>query len=129
MDHRQHCRASRTFLVALPKDAKVLLPTVLRSRLARVVAMLLACGILASPHSWSEPAAAATHPSPLDLAAMILTPADLARAGLEDYGGSSGRMLTIDDLAARVVWPEGDGERLVAARDALLAEGWSQAQA
>ncbi len=94
-----------------------------------MIAMIVAVGILASPHSFSESVAAEAHPLPLDLAAMILTPADLALAGLEEFGGSSGRALTVDDLAARVVWPEGDGESLVAARETLLAAGWSQAQA
>src|SRR5829696_610435 len=129
MDHRQHSRATRTILVTMPKGAHVLLPTVPRSRLAQVIAVLVVIGTLASPQSWTQPEVAAVQPVPLDLAAMILTPADLSQAGLEKFGGSSGRALTVDDLAARVVWPEGEGESLDAAREALLAARWSQAQA
>jgi hypothetical protein len=65
-------------------------------------------------------------PAPLDLAAMVLTPADLAGAGWDDLGLQAGQTLAVSDLAARAVWPTGSGPEQDAVRDDLLAAGWQQ---
>jgi hypothetical protein len=67
--------------------------------------------------------------TPLDLAAMILTPDDLAAAGWDGLELASGQTLSADDLAYRAVWPQGAGEEQDAVRDALLAAGWHQGYA
>ena len=65
--------------------------------------------------------------APLDLAAMTLSPADLAAAGWDDLGLTAGQSLSVVDLAERAVWPTGAGPERDGVRDALLAAGWQQA--
>ena len=65
-------------------------------------------------------------PAPVDLAAMTLTPADLAAVGWADLGLTSGQTLSVADLADRAVWPAGAGEEQDAIQDALDAAGWQQ---
>ena len=65
-------------------------------------------------------------PAPVDLAAMTLTPADLAAVGWADLGLTSGQTLSVTDLADRAVWPAGAGEEQDAVQDALLGAGWQQ---
>src|SRR4051812_27034248 len=71
-------------------------------------------------------AAHSESPAPVDLAAMTLTPADLAAVGWDDLGLTSGQTLSVTDLADRAVWPAGAGEEQDAVRDALLGSGWQQ---
>jgi len=68
-------------------------------------------------------------PAPVDLAAMTLTPADLAAVGWDDLGLASGQTLSVTDLADRAVWPAGAGEEQDAVQDALLGAGWQQGYA
>ena len=63
---------------------------------------------------------------PVDLAAMTLTPADLAAVGWTDLGLTSGQTLSVTELADRAVWPAGEGEKQDAVQDALLGAGWQQ---
>ena len=72
-------------------------------------------------------AAHAAAPAPLDLAAMTLTPADLAAVGWDGLGLASGQTLSATDLADRAVWPAGAGEEQDAVYDALLKAGCQQA--
>jgi hypothetical protein len=65
-------------------------------------------------------------PAPVDLAAMTLTPADLASVGWDDLGLTSGQALSVTDLADRAVWPAGAGEEQEAVQEALLGAGWQQ---
>jgi len=65
-------------------------------------------------------------PAPVDLAAMTLTPADLAAVGLADLGLTSGQTLSAADLADRAIWPAGAGEEQDAVRDTLDAAGWQK---
>jgi hypothetical protein len=75
----------------------------------------------------ADPAAARQEsPAPLDLAAMVLTPADLATVGWDGLGLQSGQLLAVTDLAARAVWPSGAGAAQDAVRDDLRAAGWQQ---
>ena len=69
----------------------------------------------------------AAAPAPLDLAAMTLTPADLAAVGWDRLGLASGQTLSATDLADRAVWPAGAGEEQDAVYDTLLKAGWQQA--
>jgi hypothetical protein len=64
--------------------------------------------------------------APIDLAAMVLTPVDLATVGWADLGLQSGQVLAVTDLAARAVWPTGAGAAQEAVRDDLRAAGWQQ---
>jgi hypothetical protein len=64
--------------------------------------------------------------APLDLAAMALTPSDLADAGWDGLGLDAAQTLSATDLAYRAVWPAGAGAEEDAVRDALLAAGWQQ---
>lgn len=61
--------------------------------------------------------------APLDLAAMLLTPADVAAEGWDDFVTpiDDGETLTLDGLAAEMVRSR---DRQPAARDALAAAGW-----
>ncbi len=77
----------------------------------------------------SAPAAAGPDPAPLDLAAMALTPDDLAVAGWDGLGLQSGWMLSVEELAYRAVWPKGEGAEQDAMRDRLLNAGWQQGHA
>ena len=78
----------------------------------------------------STPATAGSEsPAPVDLAAMTLTPFDMAAAGMTDLGLTSGQSLSATDLADRAVWPAGTGEEQDAVRDALDAAGWHQGYA
>ena len=61
-------------------------------------------------------AARSESPAPVDLAAMTLTPADLAAVGWTDLGLTSGQTLSVTDLADRAVWPAGAGEEQDAVR-------------
>src|SRR5829696_10574978 len=63
---------------------------------------------------------------PVDLAAMTLTPADLAAVGWAGLGLTSGQTLSVTELADRAVWPAGEGEEQDAVQDALLGAGWQQ---
>src|SRR5215207_25186 len=63
---------------------------------------------------------------PVDLAAMTLTPADLAAVGWAGLGLTSGQTLSVTELADRAVWPAGAGEEQDAVQDALLGAGWQQ---
>lgn len=65
-------------------------------------------------------------PAALDLAAMVLSSADLAAAGWDDLELTTERALSVEDLADRAIWPAGAGDELDEVRDALLAAGWQQ---
>src|SRR4051794_32054191 len=71
---------------------------------------------------------AARHGStaPLDLAAMVLTPTDLAGVGWDNLGLQAGQTLAVTDITARAVSPTGAGPEQDAVRDDLLAAGWRQ---
>jgi hypothetical protein len=77
-------------------------------------------------NSAATAAARAESPAPVDLAAMTLTPADLAAVGWTGLGLTSGQTLSVTDLADRAVWPAGAGEEQDAVQDALLSAGWQQ---
>ena len=62
----------------------------------------------------------------IDLAAMVLTPTDLAAVGWDGLGLQAGQTLAVSDLAARAVWPTGTGAKQDAMRNDLLAAGWQQ---
>lgn len=95
----------------------------------RALVLLLAVVALIVPTWRPLPTTAATPVQnlPLDLAAMVLTSTDLAGAGQDGYGWSAGRILSVDNLADRVAWPEGQGETFALTRDTLLyGAAWRQ---
>jgi hypothetical protein len=99
-----------------------------RGRLARILGALLVLFALAGSAFGPARAARATDEQPpLDLAAMTLTPDDLADLGMDGFGFGDGRTLAADNLADRAVWPAGEGEELAEVRDDLVAAGWRQA--
>jgi hypothetical protein len=84
--------------------------------------------MVASLAAWAAPggSAAPRGDVPVDLAAMILTPADLADAGLEEFGppffGDAPRYRSLGDAAAQAAGSRGLSERRVTV--ALRDAGW-----
>jgi hypothetical protein len=99
---------------------------IVSNRSIRVLVVVLAMLMYAGSAAAHVPAAEPEHSS-VDLAAVVLTPDDLAQAGLPGLGFESGQYVTAQDMAAIAIWPTGAGPELDALTAQVEEAGFQQA--